>query len=273
VGDASADYPYRPDVAKFGVAFTRAIIAWNEIEESARAMLSSLSQGGIGVTIAVLHMGNIALQDALRAVVDSSREGVFASMGPALPSQSCDHILHFVDGMNVLRIYRNFFVHSIKGMGRSPHDPATFHANLYHREAKGRLATVYETVTTREIQDYVRSAIECGQYGRVIVRHFEKPGALTAFTYSEPPEPLETLSKPAWPKPPPVLVRRPYFLTRNLWRQTGPQYVGRLPHSKHLSRGMSSAIWRELFLRRLGPPSSRQAQSLLPCRTGIRRVA
>jgi hypothetical protein len=48
--------PYDEDLSRFAVTFLRAIIAWNNAENTARSILVAFGGTGIGLSIAAEHL-------------------------------------------------------------------------------------------------------------------------------------------------------------------------------------------------------------------------
>src|SRR5678816_3029870 len=109
---------HKPEVSRFSVAFTHFVITWNQLEDQARELLISTAHDEpITLRAVVVNLNTLPLQDGLKTIahVLSTRRESSALLG--------EHLQHFVTAMDRLREYRNFYVHSIRGMGRKADDP------------------------------------------------------------------------------------------------------------------------------------------------------
>jgi len=214
--------PYDDDVAHFCVTFTRAVIAWNTAEDAARNLLLSLSKGGLGAQAAITHLGNIALLDALRTVVS-----VHTDLVEQGSQEEAEHINHLISGLDIMRGYRNFYVHSIKGIGKKPQggakvetDDHDFVGLMHATEAKGRLAYINQYVTTAELVDFMRRVGQLSTYGNALQNVFANRNGL-AGALSPPPQLLSSLEKPIWPEK--LKKNRSYLTGRQLLPEPSPE--------------------------------------------------
>ena len=185
------DNPYDSDVARFSVTFTRSIIAWNVAESAARSILMSFSKDGLGLIVATQHLGSIALRDALQTLADMTDD----NERPA-SQEIAQHVKHFVDGMDVLRAYRNFYVHSLLSIGKSPYEVGVFQGRLHSIEARGRYSWVEQTVTVAELERFMVHTLELSEYGAGLSLNLGPGNALNP----APKPPLASLQKPLWPE-------------------------------------------------------------------------
>ena len=116
-------------------AFANMVIAWNQVEDQARGLLSSLvqSNGSVAGFVAIRSLGNTSLTTALRASADYEE-------GPKK-----EHLLHFLNCMEAHRSYRNYYVHSLTGVGET-HDGKGSAGVLLGWDVKG---------SVHHVQDYV----------------------------------------------------------------------------------------------------------------------
>lgn len=179
------------EYAPFCVAYVRAICAWNNAEHSARDILTSLSEGGVGATIAIHQLGNVSLVDALKTVAKFIR-----SIGNPLGDLQADHVEHFVEGLDRLRVYRNFYVHDIRGVGREPGSGKII-AQIYGVDVKGGYSLISETLRMAELSKFTRHCFDLETYGSAIAGNVTR-SALKQYVTPKP-EPLASLQKPQWP--------------------------------------------------------------------------
>jgi hypothetical protein len=197
--------PYRDDLSRFCVTFVRAVIAWNLAEDAAKRILSSVSEGSIGVIAAVSHLGSRGLDDALLTVADYWND-------PETPNlqEIADHITHLVGGLGVIRGYRNFYVHSLISAGTKNDSTSEFVGILSATEAKGRYAWINQQVTTVELDSFMAHCTRLKDYGNAIAANVQKRNALAPPLPR--PQPLASLEKPLWP---PLLKKnRSYLIER-----------------------------------------------------------
>lgn len=188
--------PYDDDLSRFAVTFMRAVIAWNNAESTARRILIAFGGRGIGLTVAAEHLGSVGLRDALNTLCDllSGKEAPHTN-------EVAGHVAHFVEGFDVLRAYRNFYVHSLKFTGKAPDDPKTFRGFLHSVEAKGRFAFVEQDLSTEDLEDFMKHTLALQRYGSEISSAI--PGgtnALNALAAYANLKPLSSIEKPTWPE-------------------------------------------------------------------------
>lgn len=188
--------PYADDVSVFCVTFTRSVIAWNEMERAARAILKAHGPGSTALSVSLLHLSNVALYQSLRAIVD-----LFRDRGLPHVNEAVDHIDHFALGFDRLRLHRNFYVHAIRGLGKNARDPAIFEGVLYQEEAKGRLSSITESISTTELQSFLEASMRGHDYGQQIAANLEKDTLVAAVTQRKK-VPFSDLVKPEWPAEP-----------------------------------------------------------------------
>lgn len=193
---ADTESPYKPEVSNFCVAFTRFIISWNALEDVAREIVNGWAEGMLMQGI-LNNMNALSVQDALKDLSNQLERGLYT-----LPEQQTQGRLigHFEKGMDRLRIRRNFYVHAIRGMGFKPDDPATFHAQFYAIEGRGKMSFNEAKVTTAEMMELVRANSTFSQFGKDILKATKRPGR-NAMLGREPRFSLSEISKPDLPKP------------------------------------------------------------------------
>jgi hypothetical protein len=190
------NHPYDDDLARFAVAFMRAVIAWNNAENTARKILLEFGGRGIGLRIAAEHLGSRAMKEALLTLCDALHDPELAPSATELGS----HVAHFVEGMDTLRAYRNFYVHSLRFTSKSPDDPTTFRGFLHSVEARGRLAFVEQHLTTGELEKFMFNTMVLEGYGKAISRAMPNSTSLADLLPGNEPPPLSSLEKPLWPE-------------------------------------------------------------------------
>lgn len=178
--------PFDDDISLFAVVFTRAIIAWNNVERSAQSVLRSVTNGGVGATAIIAHLGSRGLKEALQTVANSKPEG----------DELADHIMHLVDGMDIIRAYRNHYVHNLLAVGMKPGSPETFQGKLHVMEAHGKLAWIEEDLSTEKVAAFMQHCLRLSVYGERLAHCISRPNALEL---SKARPPLTSLEKPAWP--------------------------------------------------------------------------
>ncbi|SRR5258705_1256241 len=179
--------------ALFTRAFTQAIISWNNAEWAAQRILSGFVHGSIGSSVVLQHLKSVALQDALTAIADLLTD-------PQTPSSTevAEHVLHFVEGFDRLRVYRNFYVHSVKGLIRSEANPDECVGMIYETEAKKKLAWINHRLTYDELISFLANVRELGGYGDQLALYLTPSKSLAALF--RPKQPLSSLEKPIWPE-------------------------------------------------------------------------
>lgn len=187
-----AETPVRDDVATFCTMFTRAIIAWNNAEDSVRNILEGLSNASLGSTIAIRQLGNTSLQDAILVVAQ-----MLDSLGNNESKAQADHLRHLVQGFDILRVYRNFYVHNIRAMGKSDGADGEFAGMLHTIEVQGKYSWVQQDLTIRELRNFTQSLMELSQYASDIRDNIRPKNALMRLVRT--PKPLSSLQKPTWP--------------------------------------------------------------------------
>lgn len=188
-----AENPYDDDVSRFAVTFMRAVIAWNNAETTARDILVSFGGNSIGLRIASEHLGARSMKEALLTLCDT-----LVPLGFERSTEVAPHIAHFVEGMDTLRAYRNFYVHSLTFTGRMMSDRDTYLGFLKASEAKGRMAWVSEQLTTGDLEEFMVHTLTLQSYGEQLSRCI--PIKLNALAGEPPFEPQPLPEKPTWPK-------------------------------------------------------------------------
>lgn len=186
------DAPYTKEYAAFCVAYTNAIVAWNNAEESSRVILSSLSsRGSVGATIAIYQLGNASLVDAIRTVCR-----FFRSFDDELATQQSDHVEHFAEGLDRMRSYRNFYVHQTRGIGCD--ENGDYRALLFGLDVKGGYSFVRHNLTMADLEAFTGHCVALQDYGEAIAQSIA-PNALTAQVTPAPTQ-IASLQKPLWPE-------------------------------------------------------------------------
>lgn len=109
------------------------------------------------------------------------------------------HVAHFVEGMDTLRAYRNFYVHSLVSVGPKSKDDPSWQGYLYATEAKGRMAFVNQQVSTEQLEVFMRHTLELKRYGDNIAEAmFEPPNVLGQLGKVHGGL-VASLQKPTWP--------------------------------------------------------------------------
>lgn len=165
-----SENPYKPEVSVFSVAYTRFLMSWNDLEDTARKIIESTGENA-ALTAILSGLGTLALQDAIKAIAN------------APPYRGIDDIdkyaellLHFEKGMDRLRAHRNFYVHAIRGMGKDPGNPDRFHAQFMAYEAKGKYRLNQVTVSAEEMMSLVHSLGNFSAFGKTILKATSHPG-------------------------------------------------------------------------------------------------
>lgn len=94
----------RDNTIEFMFVFGNFIVVWNHVEIAARNILVRLTGGNLAATVISYQVGNVSLTDAMR---------VSSDWHPEIK----DHLIHFATNMDVIRAYRNYYVHNLIGMG------------------------------------------------------------------------------------------------------------------------------------------------------------
>ncbi len=188
-------------LASFCVAYTKAIMAWNNAENAAKDILNALSAGSVGATIAIHELGNVSLVGAINTVTDFLR-----SLQNELATERADHVSHFATGLDVLRAYRNYYVHTMRGLGKSSRADAESDKNpyvglLYGLDVKGGYRYTHDDLDMQKLSKFTKHCMDLEQYGAAISRHLahHSQNALAKLAAQTPP-PLSSLQKPLWPE-------------------------------------------------------------------------
>jgi hypothetical protein len=190
------DNPYEDDVSRFAGAFMRAVIAWNNAEEAAREILVAFGGNSIGLRIASEQLQARSMKEALLSLCDA-----LSSVGEQRTKAVAEHIAHFIEGLDTLRAYRNFYVHSLRSTGRHLKDLSTYIGFLHSTEAKGRLAFIKHELTTDDLEQFMNQTLTLQQYGQhismCIPRELHENNALKLVVKDAQLWPLP--DKPTWP--------------------------------------------------------------------------
>lgn len=126
---------------RFCMVFVNMLIAWNHVEDQARGLLASLmrSNGSVGGFVAIRSLGNTSLTTALQAVAEYEDE----------PKR--EHLLHFVKCMDGQRAFRNYYVHTLHGIGESA-GKETGAGILNGWDVKGAVHHVQDYVTIEDLE-------------------------------------------------------------------------------------------------------------------------
>ncbi len=138
----------------FTLAFATFVIKWNHLEGVARDIMQELIGAGYGSLIAVHHMGNASLTDAIR---------VSSSSSPAMS----EHLVHFCKGMDVLRAYRNYYVHGLIGVGMNDDHGAV--GLVLMLQVKGRVKLTEKALQLDDLMGSINDASSYISYGKSIV--------------------------------------------------------------------------------------------------------
>lgn len=179
-------------LSDFCITYTLAVVAWNNSEESARDILTSLSEGGIGSTIAIYQLGNASLVDAIRTVCRFLR-----SIDNPLGNMKADHVEHFAEGLDRLRSYRNFYIHQLRGI-KTQIGQSDYTGILFGLDVKQGYSYINHELSMEQLRDFTRSCDQLQIYGQHISQAVTR-NALAKFVQPEA-KPLASLEKPTWPE-------------------------------------------------------------------------
>jgi hypothetical protein len=145
--------------------------------------------GGYRSDVLTAHMGTVSLCDALRTL-----SAEFA------PTESREHIAHFLELFERLRAYRNHYVHAIRILGGSEIEPIGLAETI---SAKGRLMLHQETVTLDDLLSLSANLAQARSYASSIIfrlwRAGKDPDAALQSPWPQKPPLLDKLQKPAKP--------------------------------------------------------------------------
>ena len=113
--------------------------------------------------------------------------------------EQADHLRHLVEGFDILRVYRNFYVHNLRAFGRGPEPDSEFTGTLHTIEVKARYSWVQQELTIPELRNFTQHLMELSQYAGEIKIAVGRTNALTALL-SAKGKPLSSLQKPIWPE-------------------------------------------------------------------------
>jgi hypothetical protein len=114
-------------------------VQWNDLEAITQTMLANLVKGDAAIIILTAHMGSVSLLDALRTLSNEYGSEHIQS-----------HVSHFLDFFEILRGYRNYYVHSIQATGYDLDGSPLGHAFSY--SARRRLITHVETIALSQLE-------------------------------------------------------------------------------------------------------------------------
>ncbi len=176
----------------FCMAFTTSVVAWNNVESAARSILVSLTKASQGAEAAFIHLGNVALKDAVLTVLD-----LMVGRNAPASKEVDSHVRHFIDGMDIIRGYRNFYVHSLIAIGVG--EGASVRGLLFTQEAKGRFAWIQQEVSVEEMGKFLEHMLKLEKYASSLdcyLRGFRDRGEARTGEMM----PLASLEKPTWPQ-------------------------------------------------------------------------
>jgi hypothetical protein len=152
-------------------------------------------------------LGSRGLDDAILTVADYYDD-------PETPNlqELAGHLKRLVDGLGLLRGYRNFYIHSLQSVGRQNKPHGVVVAVLHTTEAKGRYAWVNQEVTQSELEEFRSHCERLRQYGQAIAAYLQKDNAL--LDPSPRKQPLSSLRTPTWPAQ--LKKNRDYLIKRPL---------------------------------------------------------
>lgn len=166
----------------FCVSFVQFIMDWNATEDVAFDILTAFSGQGLANTLVVRQLHNVGLKDTLRLIAQDHR-----SSGLRDDIRIAEHLDHFVEGFDRLRVYRNFYVHSLAAV-KPMLDTCV--GELRGLEVKASYNSIEQELTFAELGAFTRHTMRLRSYGLALLDEIR----------SHPGErPPSLLQKPTWP--------------------------------------------------------------------------
>lgn len=127
------------------------VVKWNRLEANAQLMLYGLGGGGERIEALMAHMGTVALTDALRTLG--------AEFSPELIKP---HIAHFLKLFDLIREYRNHYVHGVRILEILDDKPVGLSQSV---SAKARLVFHQTTITEDNLKAMIGHINAASVYG------------------------------------------------------------------------------------------------------------
>lgn len=184
---------FNPFFAGFCISYVSALVSWNNAEKAAQEMLEGLANGGVAARIAIYQMGSASLVDALKTMA-SFYETLSAG---EIPQKYAEHIRHFVCGFEVLRAYRNFYVHQLRGLQITDADCSGY---LWDVDVKGGYRWTSGKLELQALVEFAEHCKTLETYGGAVVRAISPLPKDPSLSDLEMKASLPSLQKPLWPK-------------------------------------------------------------------------
>ena len=120
----------------------RVVFCWNVIENTFRHALANIVGGGQKVDILITHVGSNTWLDAMRTIAHHY-----------LPKEEEEEIVHAIRLFELIREYRNFYVHGFSQV-RSTIDGSIYWAGMLSKRAKGRFVIEESAITIGELSQF-----------------------------------------------------------------------------------------------------------------------
>jgi hypothetical protein len=130
-------------------SFGHFIVNWNHVEIAARDILGVLTGGNAAARIVTYQMGNASLTDALR-------------VSSAWHPEAQEHLTHFAKFMDVVRAYRNYYIHNLIGVGQAEGEVVGLVVAL---ETKGRYRLTEKALRLSDLDYIYQHCNELRRYG------------------------------------------------------------------------------------------------------------
>lgn len=172
----------RGQTESFALEFLQMVAKWNQLETQARDLLKALLGGQHGHFVVSHHLGNVTLIDTLRTVAETSPVG--------------DEIRHFASGMDRIRLYRNYYVHGLIGVGiiEKSKDAGSV-GILTSTQVKSGVKHYEEEVPLAKIRQVANVEDIFRDYGEMITAFVTQPSAARLASLREKPALPEPLTK------------------------------------------------------------------------------
>lgn len=202
--------PLSSDQTNLFTQMGRLIVTWNDLDQLIRGLIFNIAMNDLmSVMILTADMNTSAAMTALRSLAvehDAFELGLFKRrmadderrdyVGPREMQYIAPHIQHFLDYVDRLREYRNFYAHGIN----SPNSDGGFLAQS--RTARGRLALHSQIIEPSDLEAITDKIKGCIEYGTKLD---------TAIAQSSSYLQRPNTPSPTWPERPPLpdrLVKR-----------------------------------------------------------------
>jgi hypothetical protein len=180
------------------------VLTWNDLDQWIRHLIYLIAMNdALTVMVLTADMRTSAALNALRALTIEQDATAIRSFrrraakhpdlfrpGETGPQAAAPHVQHFIDYVDRLREYRNFYVH---GIG-NPNPDQGFQAT--GKTARGRLSAFKKAITPRDLELLTGQIQECIRYALALFHAIDQNHPFARFAPGASP--------PTWPEKPPL---------------------------------------------------------------------